>query len=173
MLWWPLKIKLFLLLLHNCNIDTFMNCNLNICVFWWPWVTPVKGTFNPQRGCNPQIEKHCSPVRLILLYFLTQAWEWGVQRPAVINDIWPRVSSQTTGTNSSIHKSSFLLWGRRQVLARSFWTHISHWISSAPPPGPFNFQTAQCHGQINGTGGSKTISCCACNSVLLQLIVGT
>jgi hypothetical protein len=28
-------IKLFLLLFHNCNFVTGMNCNINICVFQW------------------------------------------------------------------------------------------------------------------------------------------
>jgi hypothetical protein len=32
MLWWPPSIKLFFLLLHNCNFATVMNHNVNI--FW-------------------------------------------------------------------------------------------------------------------------------------------
>lgn len=41
-------IKLFLLLLHNCNLATVMNCNLNTGVFQWPWVTPVRGLLVPE-----------------------------------------------------------------------------------------------------------------------------
>ena len=43
-------IKLFSLLLHNCNFATVMNNNANICVFWWSQVTPVRGSFDLQRG---------------------------------------------------------------------------------------------------------------------------
>ena len=31
----PTLMKLFLLLLHNCNFATAMNCNINICAFRW------------------------------------------------------------------------------------------------------------------------------------------
>lgn len=33
MLWCPLSIKLFLLILHTCNFDTDMNYNVNTGVF--------------------------------------------------------------------------------------------------------------------------------------------
>jgi hypothetical protein len=35
MLWWPPAMKLFVLLLNNCNFATVMSHNVNICVFWW------------------------------------------------------------------------------------------------------------------------------------------
>jgi len=41
-LWWPPVIKLFLLLLHNCNFATVMKHNVNICVFWWFQKIPEK-----------------------------------------------------------------------------------------------------------------------------------
>ena len=45
------SIKLFLLLLHNCNFATVMNCNVNIC---FPVVldSPLKMMFDPQRVKN-------------------------------------------------------------------------------------------------------------------------
>lgn len=39
------NIKLFSLLLYNCNF-TVMNLNANICVFRWSLATPVKGLFD-------------------------------------------------------------------------------------------------------------------------------
>jgi hypothetical protein len=47
MLRWPPTERLFLSLLHNYNFATFMHCNVNICVFWWSSVTPVKVLFDP------------------------------------------------------------------------------------------------------------------------------
>ena len=43
----PPNHKIILLLLHNCNFATDMNCNL-------------KSDMQPQRGCYPQVESHCS-----------------------------------------------------------------------------------------------------------------
>ena len=43
-------IKLFLLLLCDFNLPTVMNRNINICAFWWFWVTPVKGHSTPPKG---------------------------------------------------------------------------------------------------------------------------
>jgi hypothetical protein len=47
MLWRPTAIKLFLLLLHNGNLATVMNCNVNICFLM------VLGDFC-ERGVQPQ-----------------------------------------------------------------------------------------------------------------------
>ena len=43
-------IKLFSFLLYNCDFATVMDCNINICVFWWSWVTPMKGLLGLQGG---------------------------------------------------------------------------------------------------------------------------
>jgi hypothetical protein len=45
---------------YNCNFAAVMNCNVNICVFWWSWVTPEKGSFNSQGDQDPKVETHCS-----------------------------------------------------------------------------------------------------------------
>jgi hypothetical protein len=42
----PPTVKLVLLLFHNYNFATVMNHNVNINVFIWPQVIPVKGSFN-------------------------------------------------------------------------------------------------------------------------------
>lgn len=42
---WPPAIKLFSLLLHDCDCATVTNCNTDICVFYWSRVTPMKGSF--------------------------------------------------------------------------------------------------------------------------------
>ena len=52
-------IKLFLLLLHNCNSATVMDCNVNVYVFQSLWASPVKGSFNSQRSQDTWDEKHC------------------------------------------------------------------------------------------------------------------
>lgn len=39
-------IQLFLLLLQNYNFAHVVNCNLNVCVFQWSFVTPVKESFH-------------------------------------------------------------------------------------------------------------------------------
>ena len=65
-------IKLFLLLLHNYTFAIVMNWNVNICVFWWSQVTPVKGSFYPQRGQNPQVEKHWYMELLYSVFLSTQ-----------------------------------------------------------------------------------------------------
>ena len=57
MLFWPLVIKLFSLILHNYNFATIMNHNINI---WYIGYL----VFNPQRGRDPQVENHtalCAP----------------------------------------------------------------------------------------------------------------
>jgi hypothetical protein len=41
-------IKLFLLLLHNCNFTTFMNHKVYISVFQWSYITLVKKSFYPK-----------------------------------------------------------------------------------------------------------------------------
>ena len=62
MFWWLPTIKLFFLLLYNCNFTTVVNCNVTMC-FWWSWVAPVKGSFDPQRGCDTQVEDRCPGMR--------------------------------------------------------------------------------------------------------------
>ena len=44
----PPTIKLFSLLIHNCIFANTMNCNVNIGIFWWSEVAPVKGPFDPE-----------------------------------------------------------------------------------------------------------------------------
>jgi hypothetical protein len=50
------NIKLFSLLLHNCNFASVLNCSVNICISLRSWVTPVEGSFNPQRGHGLKVE---------------------------------------------------------------------------------------------------------------------
>ena len=42
------KHKIILLLLHNCNFATVMNCNINLCIFSWSQLTLVNGLFTPK-----------------------------------------------------------------------------------------------------------------------------
>ena len=53
MLWWPPTIRLFSLLLHDCNFATVVNCNVNI---WYAGYL----IFSSLRGLNPQVENHWS-----------------------------------------------------------------------------------------------------------------
>lgn len=50
----PLTIKRFLLLLHYSKFAIVMNCNINIS--HWLSATPVKESFEPQRGYDSQVE---------------------------------------------------------------------------------------------------------------------
>jgi hypothetical protein len=59
--WLPPAIKLFSLLLYNCDFATVKNY-VNIC-FSVVLGNPVKGSLNSQRGCDPQVENCCSKVR--------------------------------------------------------------------------------------------------------------
>lgn len=58
------KHKIILLLLRNCNFATVVNHNVNICVFWWPWMTPVKGSCDPQKVRDPQVGRTAGPQAL-------------------------------------------------------------------------------------------------------------
>ena len=50
--------KIISLLLPNYNFAAVVNHNVNICVFWWSWATPVKGSFDfPNRSW--QVENCC------------------------------------------------------------------------------------------------------------------
>lgn len=40
---------------HNCNFTAVMHHNVDIWVFWWSLGSPAKGSFNPQRSCDPQV----------------------------------------------------------------------------------------------------------------------
>ena len=52
-------IKLFSLLLYNCNFATVMNYNTNLC-FSMVLGNPVKGLFSSQGGLDPQGKNCCS-----------------------------------------------------------------------------------------------------------------
>lgn len=57
MWWWlPPNIKLFSVLLHNCNFLTIMICNANIC----------ERAHQPQRGQDPPVEKPLPSQRPLL-----------------------------------------------------------------------------------------------------------
>lgn len=59
-LWWSPTIKWFPLLLHNYNFSAVVNYNINAHVFQLSWVTPGKGSLDPQRSQNMQVESHWS-----------------------------------------------------------------------------------------------------------------
>lgn len=49
-------MKLFSLLPRNYNFAAITNCNVNICIFWSPYSTLVKGSLVPRWGFDPQLE---------------------------------------------------------------------------------------------------------------------
>jgi hypothetical protein len=51
-------IRLFLLLLHNCNFAIGMNHSVDICSSFVLRVTPAEGTLDPSKGHDPQVENH-------------------------------------------------------------------------------------------------------------------
>lgn len=59
MLSWPPIIKLFLLLLYDCNFSIVINSNVIICYAGYLICSPVKVLFDP-KGCYLQVVKHCS-----------------------------------------------------------------------------------------------------------------
>lgn len=52
MLWWWPTIELFLLLLHESDFITLINHTVNI-------LTPMKWSFDPQKGHDKQVENYC------------------------------------------------------------------------------------------------------------------
>jgi len=56
MLWWPPTIKLFLLLLHNCNFTIVMSCTVHS---WYAGYLIC----DPCESWDPQVENYCFKAR--------------------------------------------------------------------------------------------------------------
>lgn len=69
-------IAQFLMLCWPHNFATIINHMVNICVFWWSSAIPVKGSIDPQRGCDQQLENRWSGLSL-LAQLLSSLDPWG------------------------------------------------------------------------------------------------
>ena len=82
MLQWPLTIKLFSWLLHNCNFAAVMNCNKNIWYTGYLICDPYEKVIWPLKGSWPiGWEPPCWSLPTLSLRFLFTAWssasKWG------------------------------------------------------------------------------------------------
>jgi hypothetical protein len=76
-------ITLFSLLLHNCNVATFMNHKVCKGLFQWSWRTPVKRLFNPLRVANHRLRTidlvgKCPSVECLSLLNILYQWDSSV-----------------------------------------------------------------------------------------------
>lgn len=77
MLWWPSTIKLFSLLLHNCNVGTVMNSTVNIWYTGFWYANPVKGLLTPN-GLWPIVWE---PLLWWTALWLSLFYRWGNKSP--------------------------------------------------------------------------------------------
>ena len=77
-MWWPPTMKLFPLLFHTYHFATVMNCDVNICVFQWSKAGPMKGSFDPQRGHDSQVNNCCYFILSHYLLLDWTLWDWTV-----------------------------------------------------------------------------------------------
>jgi hypothetical protein len=91
MLWQPPVIKLFHCYFITVILVTVVSFNINICVFWWYWMTPVK------EGCHlspTSVMTHRLRTTVLILYYKwsSQSRPWGVRTLHVYG--WQRNRTQ-------------------------------------------------------------------------------